>query len=93
MLQTTLLVLIALGLGVIALVQRSHMRWVKREFHKNQMAHGRIVKQLPPPRHLPFLLTPEYAKRTSVWPYRQPAPPEEDWNDDFPGTQEWLVVD
>lgn len=93
MLQTTLLVLIALGVGVIGVLQHKHRQWVKREFGKNLMAHTRIVKQLPVPRHEPFLLTPCDRKRTTVWPYRQPEQEPEDWNDDFPRTGLFGVLD
>lgn len=93
MLQTTLLVLIGIGVVVIALVQRSHARWVKREFHKNTMAHTRIVKQLPMPTAAPFVLVPADRRRTRVWPWAKTAAAPEDWSDDFTGTQEMGVID
>lgn len=55
MLQTTLLVLIALGVVALGLIHRSHQKWVRREFHKNTMAHGRIVKALPVTAPIPLV--------------------------------------
>lgn len=67
--QTILLVAIGLGLLSVVLVQRSHMRWVRRELQKNTLAHGRIVRALPVRRreHAPFRL-----ERTQCF----------DWSDD-----------
>jgi hypothetical protein len=84
-------VLIGLILGllvIIARVQWVHHKWVKREFHHNALAHTRIVKALPPWRREPVQVLPIDFHRTRVWPQAQPAPEPEDWNDDFPRTED-----
>lgn len=79
MISLVLLSLICLGLAVQAKVQQVHMRWVRQEFRRNDLAHGRIVERLPP-------RLPADRRQTQVWNLRKPAGAEEDWADDFQRT-------
>lgn len=90
----TLLLLIAGGVIAIGVIQHRHRTWVRTEFRRNALSHTRIVERLPlAPAAAPFNLVPADRKVTRAWPYALPAAPEEDWNDDYPRTSLFGVVD